>query len=336
MELNAVAALKAFHFMYPLWLLALPPLLLWAGWSFWRQRRSGGWGAVVDADLLPALRLQAQERTSSPWLPIAVVWALAALALAGPTWQREQSMAFRAPEDWVIVLDLSPSMKATDIAPDRTTRARYATLDILKAARDARVALIAFAGEAHVVVPLTSDVATVRSLLQPLVPGIMPENGDEIAPALTEAGLLLHQAASRHGKVIVLTDGFTDSPAARAAAQALKEQGAQLQVIGIGTGAGAPVMNGTGAFLKDAQGRDVIATLPVDELQALASAGGGHYWPLKDVAQLIASLPRDASNPLEQNALATKFEVGEWRNEGIWLLPPLLLLAAFLARRGWL
>jgi Ca-activated chloride channel family protein len=95
-------------------------------------------------------------------------------------------------------------------------------------------------------------------------------------------------------------------------------------------------MNGTGGFLKDAQGQDVIASLPVDELQALASAGGGEYWPLKDVAQLIASLPRDASNPLDQNALATKLEVGEWRNEGIWLLPPLLLLAAFLARRGWL
>ncbi len=206
----------------------------------------------------------------------------------------------------------------------------------MKAARDARVALIAFAGEAHVVVPLTSDVATVRSLLQPLVPGIMPENGDDVAPALAEAGLLLHQAASRHGKVIVLTDGFTDSADARAAAQALKEQGAELQVIGIGTATGAPVMNGTGGFLKDAQGRDVLATLPVDELQALASAGGGQYWPLQDVAPLIASLPRDVANPLEQSASATKLEVGEWRNEGIWLLPPLVLLAAFLARRGWL
>ena len=204
----------------------------------------------MDADLLPALRLQAQERASSPWIPVAFVWTLAALALAGPAWQREQSTAFRAPEDWVIVLDLSPSMKATDIAPDRTTRARYAIEDILKAARDARVALIAFAGEAHVVVPLTSDVATVRSLLQPLAPSIMPENGDEIAPALTEAGLLLQQAASRHGKVIVLTDGFTDSTDARAAAKALKEQGAELQVIGVGTPAGSPVMNGAVSIVR--------------------------------------------------------------------------------------
>jgi Ca-activated chloride channel family protein len=336
MELTFLAGLQAFHFLHPLWLLVLPPLLLWAGWAFWRQRRSGGWGAVVDADLLSALRLQTEERSSSPWIPVSLVWALAALALAGPAWQREQSAAFRAPEDWVIVLDLSPSMKAADVAPDRITRARYAIEDILKGARDARVALIAFAGEAHVVVPLTSDVATVRSLLQPLSPNIMPEYGDTIAPALTAAGVLLRQADSRHGKVLVLTDGFTDSAEARAAAKALTEQGAQVQVIGVGTAAGAPLMNAGGVFLKDAQGADVIAKMPIDQLQALASAGGGRYWPLNDVAQMIASLPSDESNPLEQNALATKLKVGEWRNEGIWLLPPLLLLAAFLARRGWL
>jgi Ca-activated chloride channel family protein len=167
-ELNAVAALQAFHFMHPLWLLAVPPLLLWAGWSFWRQRRSGGWGAVVDADLLPALRLQAQERASSPWIPIVPFGPSPRSRSRVPrgSASRAARIVRRRIGSWCSIL--SPSMKVPDVAPDRATRARYAIDDILKAARDARVGLIAFAGEAHVVVPLTTDAATVRALLQPL------------------------------------------------------------------------------------------------------------------------------------------------------------------------
>jgi Ca-activated chloride channel family protein len=207
---------------------------------------------------------------------------------------------------------------------------------MLAGARDARVGLIVFSGEAHVVVPLTSDVATIRALLAPLAPGIMPEGGDELAPALDAAAQLLQEAASRNGKVIVLTDGFTDAAQAQVAAHALAQQGARLEVIGVGTREGGPAVNAGGSFVQDAQGTSVLAKLPVDELKRLAAAGGGRYWPLNDVPGVLAALHPDAENPLAQQAIATKTQVGDWRNEGIWLLPPLLLFAALLARRGWL
>ena len=329
-------AFAAFHFLHPAWLLAILPLAGLAIGFALRQRRSGGWAQVVDAELLPALRLQSAERRGTPWLPIGCAWTLAALALAGPAWRQAPSSAFRSPGQWVVVLDLSPSMAVGDVAPDRATRARYAINDILSAAHDARVGLIVFAGEAHTVVPLTSDVATVRALLQPLTPSIMPESGDEIAPALEDAARLLRQTGGRNGKVIVLSDGFADPARALQVAQLLKQQGAELDVIGVGTAEGALQLDASGGFVHDAQGASVLSKLPIDELQHLAVAGGGRYWPLTEVGAMLVSLQSESSNPLEESAVATKLQVGAWRNEGIWLLPPLLLAAALCARRGWL
>jgi Ca-activated chloride channel family protein len=328
--------IAAFHFLHPAWLIAILPLLAIAAGFALRRRRSGGWAEVVDADLLPALRLQNAERRGTPWLPIGCAWTLAALALAGPAWRQLPSPAFRSPANWVVVLDLSPSMAVADVAPDRATRARYAISDILDASRDARVGLIVFAGEAHTVVPLTSDGATVRALLPPLNPGIMPESGDDIAPALEDAARLLRQGGGRGGKVIVLSDGFADPARALQVAQTIRQQGAELQVIGVGTPDGAPLLDANGAFVHDAQGASVLSKLPVDELQHLAIAGGGRYWSLGDVGAMLASLRSESSNPFEPGIEATKLQVGAWRNEGFWLLPPLLLAAALCARRGWL
>ncbi len=325
-----------FHFLYPAWLYAIPPMLLLAAWFLWRQRSAGNWAQVVEADLLPALRLQNGDRKHSPWILIGLAWAVAALALAGPTWQRIESTAFRAPPAWVVLLDLSPSMGAQDLTPDRTTRAHYAIDDLLRGARDARVGLIVFAGEAHTVVPLTTDVATIRALLQPLRPSIMPESGNALAPALEQAGSLLRQAASRGGRIIVLTDGFGDPTQALAAASRLRSEGAAVDVVGVGTASGAPEPDGSGGFAHDAAGRIVLAKMPTDLLQRLSAAGGGRYWPIEAMPSLIEALHAEQDNPLDQYRIATRLHVESWRNGGYWLMPLILLFATLLARRGWI
>jgi len=328
-------AFGAFHFLHPLWLLALPALWSLAAWLSMRGRRDGGWARLVDPELLPALRLRAGGGAAhSPWPLLALIWTLAALALAGMTWQRQQSAAFRAPLDWILVLDLSPSMGAGDVSPDRATRARYVISDLLDAAQDARVALIVFAGEPHVVVPLTTDVATIRSLLPPLAPGIMPESGHQLAPALAEAGRLMQTVASRHAQIVVLTDGMDDPAESLQAAAQLRQRGATVSVIGVGTAAGAPEPAPQGGFVHDAQGRSVLTRLPVDELQHIAAMGGGRYVTVNEAGALIDGLRALHSLP------SRDYEVGQrvsaWQNAGIWLLPPLLLLVPLLARRGWL
>ena len=329
-----LSALQSFHFLHPAWLLGLPPLWALLAWLALRRLRDGQWSQVIDPDLLPAMRLEDSPRGSAPWWVFAAVWTLAIVALAGPAWQREQSPAFRAPRDWLVLLDLSPSMAARDITPDRVTRARYVIDDILVAARDARVGLIVFGGDTHTVTPLTSDVETVRALLPPLAPDIMPVPGDRLAPALDMAGQLLRSVASRDARILVLTDGFADPSRALKSAAQLSTQGAHIAVIGMGTVSGAPAPDDNGAFARDAQGQPVLAKLPSEVLQRLAAAGGGDYASVDEARALIASLQRERVDGLANERIAD-VELDTWRNEGIWLLPPLLLLAALVARRGW-
>src|ERR1044071_5937668 len=104
-----LSTLRAFHFLQPAWLFALVPLGALLAWFALRRARAGSWSQVIDSDLLPALRLEGEQHGSAPWWVFAAVWTLAVVALAGPAWQRLQTPAFRAPQDWVVLLDLSPS-----------------------------------------------------------------------------------------------------------------------------------------------------------------------------------------------------------------------------------
>lgn len=332
-----MALIQHFHFLRPAWLLALPPL--W-GLAFWLARRRAGdgdWTRLIDPDLLPGLRLAGAggKGAVSPWPWLALAWTLALLALAGPAWERDATPAWRAPAAWVLILDLSPSMAAADLAPNRVSRARYAIDDLLAAARDARVGLVVFGDEAFTVTPLTEDVATVRAMLPPLAPDIMPTPGDNLAPALDQAARLLTQAGRRDGQVVVLSDGFADPAAAFAAAERLRKQGATLQVVGIGSSAGAPLADPRGGFALDAQGRPRLARLDLDRLRQLAASGGGRYVDLAGLPGLIAELRSRPGTARGATAMAG-IAVEHWRDAGVWLLPALLLLAALLARRGWL
>lgn len=335
--------LHAFHFLRPWWWLALPPLYVVVFWLARRRGGSGDWSGIIDPELLPALRLDgdsggndgARNTNMRPWPWLALAWTLAVLALAGPSWQQDRAAAYRAPADWVLVLDLSPSMTATDVAPNRVTRARYALNDLLDAAHDARVGLVVFSDEPYTVTPLTQDVATVRALLPSLAPDMMPSAGDHLAPAFEQAKKLLAASAAKDKRVVVLSDGFDDPASALRAAAALRSQGVAVSMVGVGTSGGAPVRNADGGFAKDAHGRPVLAHLDVDRLRQLAQAGGGRYVDVADLSGLISSL--QASSQRTIGAIAEKgVEVAHWRDAGAYLLPALLLLAALLTRRRWL
>jgi Ca-activated chloride channel homolog len=334
------AFLHAFHFLRPWWLLALPPLYALVFWLARRRARNGDWSDVIDAELLPALRLDGGNdehtaRAASPWPWLALAWTVAVLALAGPSWQQDRTAAYRAPAAWVLLLDLSPSMAASDVAPDRVTRARYVLDDMLDAAHDARVALVAFGDEAYTVTPLTQDVATVRALLPSLSPDIMPSTGDHLAPALQQAQKLLATSGAKDKRIVLLSDGFDDPASAMRAAAALKAQGVTISVVGIGTASGAPTPDASGGFAQDANGKPVLARLDADRLRQLATVGGGRYADPPGVPALISGLQASAL-PSGEAVADNSVEVARWRDAGAYLLPALLLLAALLTRRRWL
>ncbi len=331
-----MGVMQQLHFLRPVWLLALP--LLW-GLSLWLARRrthDGDWSGLIDPELLPGLRLEAGAKSSrTPWPWLALAWTLAALALAGPSWQQARSAAYHGNGAWVLVLDLSPSMAATDLAPNRYTRARFALDDLLDAARDARVGLVVFGDESYTVTPLTDDVATIRALLPPLQPDILPSSGDNLAPALDQAGKLIEQGGGKNGQVVVLTDGFADPAAAFEAAQKLRSRGIVVNVVGIGTRSGAPLSQAGGGFAENRQGHISLARLDVSQLQQLASTGGGHYVDPNRLPSLIGDL-QARPNGISQASERKGLRVAHWLDGGIWLLPLLLVATALLARRGWL
>lgn len=334
--MNLDAIIHAFHFLRPDWLLALPILWSLVLWLARRRSRNGDWSRFIDPQLLPALQLDGGSASGMrPWSWLTLVWSIAVLALAGPSWQQDQTPAYRTPAAWMFVLDLSPSMAAKDVTPDRATRARYALDDLLAAARDARVGLVAFSDEAYTVTPLTQDAATVKALLPPLSPDIMPSRGDHLAPALKQAGNLLQQGGAKDQRIVLLTDGFDDPTAAFSEAAALNSRGVSIDVVGVGTAGGAPLRNPNGHFESDAHGQPVLASLDVGKLRQLATVGGGRYVDIANLPSLITDLQTTAQTP--SDAVAAKgIEVTHWRDAGVWFLPFLLLTAALLARRDWI
>lgn len=324
--------LHDFHFLAPEWFLALLPLAL----ILWAAHRMGvgreAWLRVVDPGLLPYL-LQAPGK-GRRWLPRALVvlgWTLAVLALANPTWQRLPTPAFRTDAARVLVLDLSGSMEAADLKPSRLARARYKAADILEASRDGQVGLVAFAGDAFVVAPLSDDSQTPLAMLDALSPQVMPVRGSRPDLGLAKAGEILAAVGSKNGEVVLVSDDAGDERAL-AAAGALAGQGHRVSVLGVGTAEGAPV---PGA--RDADGRPVVAKLAEPGLRALARAGGGDYATLTPDGSDLARILHPQTGRIDPSRTAADDAQPErWRGLGPWICLALLPLGAVAFRRGWL
>ncbi|WP_295542399.1 VWA domain-containing protein [uncultured Thiohalocapsa sp.] len=318
-----------FHFLQPAWFLALLPLALLLV-SLGRVQGGGGaWRRVMEPHLLAALTVAADGRPRRwPLALLALGWLVAVVALANPTFERVQVPAFRDAAARVVVLDLSQSMLAEDLAPNRLERARFKVEDILRRSRNGQVALVVFAGDAFPVAPLTDDAETIRNMLPALSPDIMPAAGSRVDRGIQEALSLLRQAGVRDGEVVLLTDD-AGGARARSAAADLRAAGHRLVVIGVGTPEGAAVPG-----VRTARGA-VIAELQEAQLRSLANHGGGDYARITvDDADLRDALAGDTSARVREDEDPMQADV--WKELGPWVALTLVPLAALGFRRGWL
>ncbi len=327
--------MDGFHLLRPWWLLVLAPLAV-VLWLLWERRGTPlAWRSVCDPRLLPWLlesRLGPASR-SAVWIAGAA-GLLAILALAGPAWQKIEQPVFRQESALVVALDLSTSMGSSDLTPSRLLRARHKLLDILAQRQEGQTALIVYAAQSFVVTPLTDDSDTIAALVNSLDTTLMPSQGSRADRALEQANELLEQAGIGRGEVLLITDsvggGEPDLVVDR-----LRASGHRLHVLGIGTSEGAPIPLPEGDFFKNDRGAIVVPGLEEDGLRRLAERGAGRYSRYSLDDQDIDYLLRDEP-PGTVLADESEFAADLWREEGPWLLLPLLPLAAFAFRRGYL
>ena len=332
--------MSEFHFLRPFWLLALIPLS-GLSWHLTRLGREGGdWRRVCDPALLPYILVHdsgGKPARRASWL-FTLGGVLAILALAGPVWERLPVPAFRSEAALVIALDLSHIMDAADIKPSRLERARFKIADLLKQRKDGVTALLVYSGDAFTVTPLTDDSGTINSQLSALTSDLMPAQGSRADLALELAGRLLKQAGLTRGDVLLITDGGSLGKAFDAAKE-LKAQGYRVYVLGVGSEEGAPVPLPEGGFLQDSKGNIVISKLATPALRELANDGGGIYKKLTtDNSDLTTLLPffGHQSQSGQQGAAENGITVEQWEERGVWLLLPLLPIAALAFRRSYL
>lgn len=327
--------LADFHFLRPWWLLAILPAASLLYFLIKHKYNRGDWSQICDAELLPYI-LQDTPVKSRPtgWFTVGLMMLLCILALAGPTWQRLPSPAFRNDSALVIALDLSKSMDASDIKPNRISRARYKISDILKQRKDGQTALLVYSGDAFTVTPLTTDTATINSQLEALTTDIMPSPGSNTGVAMQKAADLLKQAGLAQGHILLVTDG-ADTDSLAKASRILGDY--QLSVLALGSPEGAPIPVPGGGFLKDAQGNIVVAKLDVAELSELAARGRGIFQQVTANDDDIEQLGSVFNKPMGSDSTGqTDLQLQQWDEKGPWLLLLVLPWAALRFRKGLL
>jgi len=328
--------LAAFHFLRP-WCLLILPLWVWLSLQLWQQLRSGdGWSAICDPALLSYLvgTVEKQQRSRLALSALMLAGCMAVLALAGPVWQQLPQPVFRAQSALVIGLDLSRSMLAADMKPNRLQRAKQKLQDILSLRKEGQTALVVFAGTAFDVVPMTSDNRAILAMLDALEPSMMPAQGSRASTALKHASAIFKRNAIVHGSVLLLTDGV-DAEATQVADR-LVRAGHRVSVIGVGTEAGAPIPDSgeQGGFVKDQHQNIVIPRLLPASLRQLAEAGHGVYQHIHfddtDIHHIPGLKPSATAMVTKQEKLQTDL----WREAGPWLLLLVLPLLSLVFRRG--
>ncbi|MCO7222978.1 VWA domain-containing protein [Pleionea sp. CnH1-48] len=315
------------------WLFAIP-LAFILFYYRQRSRNSGDWQQAVDPHLLSFL-LQSGEAQSSPWkwwlCGIAFLFLL--IAMAGPSWQKNNIPVYRTGDARVIILDLSWSMESIDIKPSRMTRARHKLRDILKASKEGETALIVYGGDAFIVSPLTSDANTIAAMIPELSPAIMPIFGSQPYLAFEKAVELLKNAGKKTGTITWITDGI-DEEDIDMVTESFDHTQYTTQIMVVGTEQGAPIPrpNNIG-FLKDDNGNIVIPMLRLHLIQRLAQKINATIIPMTPDNQDIEQVMSVSMNELQKDD-NNKEEIEQHQDQGYWFLFVLLPLMLLLFRRN--
>jgi Ca-activated chloride channel homolog len=323
----------AVHFLRPHWLwllLAVPVIYL----SFRiRDDVRARWKRYIDPELLDHLIVARKRRWRfRPIHMVCLLIFLGAMAIAGPTWKREQPPFTEDKAPLVIALDLSQTMDAIDLDPTRLERAKLKLRDLLRVRNGGRTALFVYAGTAHMVLPFTTDESLFDLYLSSLSTSLMPARGKDTGKALRTIEDFLKDEPVP-GTILFVTDGIEPQalPALRKFTAENEDQ-TEILVMGVGTSSGGPVRTSAQGFLTDNLGRRVYSKLDVNALRSLSHI---------DIAATTLTLNDDDIHWIQRRAqhhlqaVQQRNSKTRWIDEGYWLTVPVAAVALFWFRKGW-
>jgi len=332
-----------FHFVRPYWLLAIFALLF-VLWLLKKHRfYQSPWQQFLPSHLSQVL-VEGTSSTNTNKKTISeqtfllkpfIMGLLTIISLAGPAWEKLPQPVYQTERGSVLIMDMSYSMYSTDVKPNRLTRARFKAIDLLKKINEGDIGLIAYAGDAFVISPLTQDIKNIELLLPSLTPEIMPELGANPIAALALAHEMLLNAGHLNGDIYWFTDDV-DNEEITDIYDWSNKFGHQLNILGVGSESGAPITLPSGELLKDNSGAIVVPRLPRQKLQSLASRGHGNYQTISnddnDIDNLIL---KDKISERNKNEKQQSQQAGDqWQEQGAWLLLLVLPLMLSYFRRG--
>jgi Ca-activated chloride channel family protein len=314
------------HIDWMLALLLVPALAVAAMWL--QQRKQQRLGSLAQPEKIKAL-LSSEDASARMNRRLGWFSALVLLVLAMANLQlgtEEESVSSKG-SNVVIALDLSNSMLARDVAPDRLERSKRMLSSLAGKFSGDRVALIVFAGRAYVQMPFTTDYGAFEMHLRSVNTEVMPTQGTALGEAISIAMAMPGAGGQKEKVLVLLSDGEDHDSQAIDMAKKAAGQDLIIHTIGVGTSKGGPIPVKTGAgvaYKTDRSGQQIISQLNEDNLKAIASAGGGKYFNIDNEKQAIREIVK--SIKWSSASLGEERIYRRYKNYFQWFLFPAIIL----------
>ena len=254
------------------------------------------------------------------------------LLLARPQFGTKMETIKRQGIETVIALDISNSMLAEDVAPNRLEKSKNIISRLVEGFADDKVGLIVFAGDAFIQLPITSDFISAKMFLESISPDLIARQGTDIKAAI-DMGTRSFTPREGVGKaIIIITDGENHEGGAKEAAKAAAEKGMMVYVMGVGSPEGAPIPAGrNGDFRRDKEGNVVVTRLNEQMCQEIAAAGNGVYIRIDNTNNAQKMLQKEIDKLAKADIETTTYsEYNEQFMVMAWIAFVLLLLEMLL------
>ncbi len=267
-------------------------------------------------------------------LTLILALAFVVLALARPQFGEKTEVVKREGIEIMVALDVSNSMLAEDITPNRLERAKRALSRLLESLQDDRLGLVVFAGDAYVQLPITHDFSAAKLFISTINTDLIPKQGTSIGSAISLATRSFTSDSDIGKAIIIITDGEEHEGDAIAMAKMAKEKGIHVFTLGMGLEKGAPIPHNNGDYKKDAQGNVVISKLNENFLKQIAAAAGGSYIRANNTSVGLNQIVNDIEQLNKKEFESTEFTAqAEQFQYFIGIALCLIILSFFILER---